>query len=546
MTPGTGGGDAVDQFGPTASLLEEAVAAAFIAAAPDAFVAVDTDLRTIAWNRAAEALFGWSAAEVLGRVPPQLDAVQVEALRDRLATQEDTVPAGAQEDAAPTGAQGALERRRHRDGRPLAIIIERETPLRGPDGVLLGWGRFARVAAPAEIAVALRERLSGDLEQAGLDLGAVLDAVCRRAASVVEADRVGVYLASDGGGLEPACLHGADGVLATPTALPEDLAAGEVRMALEAEDLRVLGGPWAPEAGVSGVVLVPLRVGDRRLGVLLAARTGGAASHAARGVDAPARLALATIAQQAGIAIANAGLYARERTAVRRLEALDARKADHLAGLSHDLRSPLAGMLAFVQTMRRVEATATTEERLEYLDIMERQVTRLIGLVEDMLFGARLDAGRLAPDAREPHDLDEVVGALLATLPPAHRSRLDLDLGGPARAMVDRRQVERVVQNLVDNALVHTPAAARVAVSTRQEGPEVVLCVRDNGPGIPPDAMETLFTRYGRVGARRSGSTGLGLYTARGIVEAHGGTIAARSTEGEGTAFTVRLPATSA
>lgn len=217
--------------------------------------------------------------------------------------------------------------------------------------------------------------------------------------------------------------------------------------------------------------------------------------------------------------------------------------ADHVAGLTHDLRSPLGGMLAFVQTMRRSEATASSAERMEYLDIMERQVRRLMGLVEDLLLAARLDAGALTIDETEPVELAELVAQLATAIAPARRERLSVETRPPVLALVDRRQIERVVQNLLDNAFLHTPSTTRVKVSAHSDSGEAVMAVHDDGPGIPPEVRDRLFTRYGRGPSSPSGSTGLGLYTAKGIVAAHGGRLSVSSDPGRGTTFEVRLPA---
>lgn len=377
-------------------------------------------------------------------------------------------------------------------------------------------GTAFTAASPEELVADLRARLdileasAAVTESAGLDLDAVLEAVCGRATAALSAGGAGVYLRDDDGVLELARLDGWERFDSSwgAEAIDEQLG-GRLQVVDDPERLRALGGPWTPEQGTAAVALAPLRLGERDLGGLVVARRVGEG----RSIEPRARHVLAAIAQQAALAISNACLYARERTTVRRLKALAELKADHVAGLSHDLRSPLAGMLAFVQTMRRVDATASADERLEYLDIMERQVTRLIGLVEDMLLGARLEAGSLQPDQHEAHDLAELVGSLLSTLAPAHRSRVRMDLAGPVVVRIDRRQIERVVQNLVDNALVHTPTSTTVTVEVRAgKAPDAAeLVVHDDGPGIAPETMASLFSRYGRAEGSPPGSTGLGL-----------------------------------
>jgi two-component system, OmpR family, phosphate regulon sensor histidine kinase PhoR len=239
---------------------------------------------------------------------------------------------------------------------------------------------------------------------------------------------------------------------------------------------------------------------------------------------------------------ANARRYTGEQTTVRRLEELDQLKADYVAGITHDLRSPLTALLGFVRTLRRMDTEASAAERREYLEIMERQANRLAGLVEDMLVGARLDAGRLEPDELVHVDLIALAREVVDALAPPHRQSVTVT-GETGDVCGDRRQLERVLQNLIDNALVHGPSGSTVEVDVACEGRDVVVRVRDAGPGVPVELMGRLFARYARAGRGRAGSTGLGLYIVRGIVEAHGGRVGVDSTPGEGSTFEVRLPA---
>ena len=218
-----------------------------------------------------------------------------------------------------------------------------------------------------------------------------------------------------------------------------------------------------------------------------------------------------------------------------------------VADASHELRTPLASIRGYAELVRRSPDTVPPSAT-HAIGRVEAEAGRMTGLVDDLLLLARLDAGR--PLERAPVDLaalavDAVADAHAAG--PDHAWRLDL---GPSPAPVlvrgDEGRLRQVLANLLGNARVHTPAGTTVWASCRAVGDEVVVEVRDDGPGIPADLRPRLFQRFSRADTARtrsSGSTGLGLAIAEAIVSAHGGTIAVVSGEdAPGAAFTVRLP----
>jgi signal transduction histidine kinase len=165
-------------------------------------------------------------------------------------------------------------------------------------------------------------------------------------------------------------------------------------------------------------------------------------------------------------------------------------------------------------------------------------------LAQNHLHMAAIDRG-VAGMAREPLD----IGALTAEIVDRHRpsaaeKRITLQHGASA-ALVrgDRRQLARVVTNLVGNALKYTPNGGRIDVAVSNTGPIVVLEVSDTGYGVPAADLDRLFTKYGRFHRDKPiPGTGLGLYLSKAIVEAHGGSVGAESEPGRGSTFTVRLP----
>ncbi|MDP9354885.1 MAG: HAMP domain-containing histidine kinase, partial [Chloroflexota bacterium] len=166
---------------------------------------------------------------------------------------------------------------------------------------------------------------------------------------------------------------------------------------------------------------------------------------------------------------------------------------------------------------------------------------RLGLLIDDLLAINQLESGTLRVD-RMPLDLRSPATGAVATVQPLIREKgqvLEVDLPEPLPVMGDPRRLEQVIVNLVANANRHTPTGTSIALSGRVSSGDVVLSVRDTGPGIPAEELEAIFERYHRIGGIGSG---LGLAIARGIVELHGGRIWAESEPGEGATIHVVLP----
>ncbi|MEU6990691.1 HAMP domain-containing sensor histidine kinase [Streptomyces sp. NPDC046465] len=230
--------------------------------------------------------------------------------------------------------------------------------------------------------------------------------------------------------------------------------------------------------------------------------------------------------------------------------ALDARQRSEtrvrqfVADASHELRTPLASIRGYAELTRRGRESNGPDTR-HALGRIESEAERMTGLVEDLLLLARLDAEH--PLSYRSSDLaplvvDAVSDARAAG--PDHHWRLELP-DEPALVRADSARLHQVVVNLLANARTHTPAGTTVTARVRADGPRVRLEVRDDGPGIAPDLLPTVFERFARGDASRSrqaGSTGLGLALVRAIVGAHGGVVTVESVPGR-TVFTVELPA---
>jgi two-component system sensor histidine kinase ResE len=301
---------------------------------------------------------------------------------------------------------------------------------------------------------------------------------------------------------------------------------------------RMLGLP--DEGGPTRLDALPPAIID----AVLAARAGDAARVEARQVTLAGGLELELSAARLGEGPhAGTVITLRDVTEQRRLERA---RRDLVANVSHELKTPIAALKGFLELL---EGDGVSERhRREFLVAMSQETARLERLVEEQLQLARLDAGAL-PLQREPVDLGdlarEVVEPRVAL---AAREGVTLSAhahaGEPVEVDADPARVEQILLILLDNALRHTPAGGRVEVAVGREDGQATVAVRDTGEGIPAESQAFVFDRFYRGDASREGrSAGLGLAIARGLAAAHQGSIGLESAVGEGSTFTLRLPA---
>ncbi|MFB8754224.1 ATP-binding protein [Streptomyces sp. NPDC059852] len=214
-----------------------------------------------------------------------------------------------------------------------------------------------------------------------------------------------------------------------------------------------------------------------------------------------------------------------------------------LAAVSHDLRTPLAGIKASVSSLRSDDVEWSEEDRAELLAAIEEGADRLDHLVGNLLDMSRLQTGTVTPLIRDI-DLDEVVPVAMGGIPDAGSAVvLDVPESLPMVA-TDKGLLERVVANVVENAVKYSPAGEPVLVSASALGERVEVRVVDRGPGVPDEAKERIFAPFQRHGdAPRGNGVGLGLAVARGFTEAMGGTLTAEDTPGGGLTMVLTLRA---
>jgi signal transduction histidine kinase len=227
----------------------------------------------------------------------------------------------------------------------------------------------------------------------------------------------------------------------------------------------------------------------------------------------------------------------------------DKLKDEFVALISHDLRTPLTSIIGYVElALEDVGGPPLDEERRTYLQVVSRSSERLLRLVDDLLFVARLQAGKLVLERRELDLCTIARQALEEARPRADAKQITAGFEGdtPAPIQADKGRLFQLLDNLISNAIKFTPEGGRVEVRVAPSSDGAALEVSDTGIGLGPGEAELVFDRFfrsSRVVAQQVPGTGLGLFIARAIVEAHGGAIAVSSREGGGTTFRIELPA---
>ncbi len=226
---------------------------------------------------------------------------------------------------------------------------------------------------------------------------------------------------------------------------------------------------------------------------------------------------------------------------------LDRLKDEFVLTASHELRSPLTSVQGFAELLM-LERDRLTPKQAETVEIIIDNTRHLVRLLNDLLDLARSDAGRLTIKPAPTNAaglIEDAVRTMRGQTEAAGQSvNQEIEQGLPP-LFVDPDRIRQVLVNLLTNAHDYCPERASIAVSARRRDAEVVISVKDDGPGIPAEQLEHIFERFTRGDAgltQRVGGTGLGLAISKSLVELHGGAIEAESSEGRGSTFRVRLP----
>jgi len=232
----------------------------------------------------------------------------------------------------------------------------------------------------------------------------------------------------------------------------------------------------------------------------------------------------------------------------RKLKELDEVKSRFFANISHELRTPLTLLLAPLDALAGHAGTSPNPEEREMLATMQVNGMRLLKLINDLLDLVRLESGRMVLN-REPVALEPFVAGLLQSVRKvAQDKRIELAADVPTELppiLVDQDKLEKILLNLLFNALKFTPAGGRVTVKARREADRLVLAVRDTGMGIAPEQLPNVFTRFWQADTsaqRKYQGMGIGLALVKELTEAHGGEVQIASELNRGTTFTLRIP----
>jgi len=238
-------------------------------------------------------------------------------------------------------------------------------------------------------------------------------------------------------------------------------------------------------------------------------------------------------------------LFELERAQNEQLRELDAMKDEFVALVSHELRTPLTAIKGYTELVLDGTAGELNDEQRTMLAAVDRNSIRLFRLINDLLFVAQVNAGKLNV-AIEDVDLAAVAAEAVADARPratAAQVTLEFECQSTPTVRADRVRLAQVFDNLISNAIKFTPPGGRVGLSISMVGEDAMIVVADSGMGMTPEDQQRLFTRFFRTkAAAKIQGTGLGLSITKAILEAHHGSISVESEVGHGTRFTVTVP----
>lgn len=284
------------------------------------------------------------------------------------------------------------------------------------------------------------------------------------------------------------------------------------------------------------------------VGAILAERFS---QHAARAHETPRlEFALRTpherMIEAKWFALQESGAYGVLWRDVTRDKEAEQIKNQLLSTVSHELRTPLASIKGFATTLLRQDVRWDEATQREFLRIIEEESNRLEELIDNLLDMSQMEAGALRIQ-REPTQLRRLVRESVEQAQrrtEAHWFVMDLPAELP-RVWADPRRVRQVMNNILENAIKYSPNGGQITVTCEVDRENVIVSISDQGQGISPEYLERVFDRFFQVdgaSTRKLGGSGLGLAIAKGIIEAHGGTVWAESAEGAGSVFRFSLP----
>lgn len=520
--------------------------------AADAIISVDDSFRITDFNRGAEQIFGYSAAEAVGQlldmlIPGRLQTVHREHMRHFAESSSNARRMGERREISGIRKGG--------DEFPADASISRQLV----DGSLIFTVVLRDVTRQkrAESSQRLLAR-AGTLLASSLDVSTTLESIARLAVDDRLADCCVIFDATETNVVRKSALASSDpgNAALIESYRGQSLATGSRHPAVKVvntgqavlvEDTTELieTAPsdrdldFMRRLGVRSAVLVPL---------IARGRTGGAIAlyraSADRAFGSDDLAFMEELAVVSALAVDNARLYESARAAVRARD-------DILAVVSHDLGNPLAAIRIGTTVVSRSLTASDPDSALhEHLRGIHNSADQMDRLIRDLMDMERLEGGPLALGAKPVRastvvsSVTQIFNGIAAAKPVALRSRVPANLS-PVRA--DRDRIVQALSNLVGNAIKFTQPGGTVEIVVEPAGNDLVFSVRDDGPGIEASNLEHIFDRFWRSADRHRGAhggLGLGLAIVKGIVEAHAGRVWAESRPGEGTTIRFSIPRT--
>ncbi len=316
---------------------------------------------------------------------------------------------------------------------------------------------------------------------------------------------------------------------------PDEKERGVVEWVLTHDKPAGLSSDTLPSASA---LYVPLRETRGKVGVL-----GVRPKDRRRFVDPEQRALLSLFATQVASALERARLAAEAQRVQIQMQT-ERLRSSLLSSVSHDLRTPLAVITGAASALAQNDAGVTAEVRQELSETIHEEAQRLNRLVRNLLDMTRITSGAMKV-AKEWQPLEEVVGSVLHRLEEPLRGRpIEVSLPKDLPLVpIDGLLIEQVFINILENAAKYTPKASPIEIAAHQERGAIVVDVMDHGPGIPREHLDQIFEKFYRLPREgEGGGAGLGLAIARGVVEAHGGTIWAENRSGGGAVFHFTIP----
>jgi len=296
--------------------------------------------------------------------------------------------------------------------------------------------------------------------------------------------------------------------------------------------------PRLVEVGLRSRVAAPLLVGARTIGLITVGR------REPDGFSEDEIELMSLLGRLVASAVQNIRAYESERRTVEELRRLSALRADFVSLVSHEMRSPMAAVIGAARTLQQRWRELQPEQREAFLALIGDETSRLAGLIGDVLDTSRIEAGTFSYRFAEVDIAALVHDSVTTATVGQDEVPLHTDIAQTVPVVRgDADRLRQVLTNMLDNAVKYSPAGEQVQVRVAPLDGSVVVSVADRGPGIERTDQRLIFEKFGRVaGPGAKPGTGLGLYIARSIAEAHGGTLDVSSALGRGAVFTLKLP----